>query len=113
MISTKMLMKAERFFIKARTVIRETILSAELTGAEFVPFIQPVCKGDEIVGGEVLLRVLKDGIYQSPEKYLSAMESCEVINDVTCSLMLKHFSKAMKVLYLMTFISPSTSVRDS
>ncbi|EMN1226682.1 TPA: EAL domain-containing protein [Enterobacter roggenkampii] len=87
MISTKMLMKAERFFIKARTVIRETILSAELTGAEFVPFIQPVCKGDEIVGGEVLLRVLKDGIYQSPEKYLSAMESCEVINDVTCSLM--------------------------
>lgn len=87
MISTKMLMKAERFFIKARTVIRETILSAELTGAEFVPFIQPVCKGDEIVGGEVLLRVLKDGIYQSPEKYLSAMESCEVMNDVTCSLM--------------------------
>lgn len=87
MISTKMLMKAERFFIKARTVIRETILSAELTGAELVPFIQPVCKGDEIVGGEVLLRVLKDGIYQSPEKYLSAMESCEVINDVTCSLM--------------------------
>lgn len=87
MISTKMLMKAERFFIKARTVIRETILSAELTNAEFVPFIQPVCKGDKIVGGEVLLRVLKDGIYQSPEKYLSAMESCEVINDVTCSLM--------------------------
>ncbi|MEB6115077.1 EAL domain-containing protein [Enterobacter roggenkampii] len=87
MISTKMLMKAERFFIKARTLIRETILSAELTNAEFVPFIQPVCKGDKIVGGEVLLRVLKDGIYQSPEKYLSAMESCEVINDVTCSLM--------------------------
>lgn len=86
MISTKMLMKAERFFIKARKLIRETILSAELTGAEFVPFIQPVYKGDEIVGGEVLLRVLKDGIYQSPEKYLSAMESCEVINDVTCSL---------------------------
>ncbi|KUQ83622.1 MULTISPECIES: EAL domain-containing protein [Enterobacter cloacae complex] len=87
MISTKMLMKAERFFIKARTVIRETILSAELTGAEFVPFIQPVYWGDKIVGGEVLLRVLKDGIYHSPEKYLSAMESCEVINDVTCSLM--------------------------
>ena len=87
MISTKMLIKAERFFIKARRLIRETILSAELTGAEFVPFIQPVCKGDKIVGGEVLLRVLKDGIYQSPEKYLSAMESCEVINDVTCSLM--------------------------
>lgn len=87
MISTKMLMKAERFFIKALTLIRETILSAELTNAEFVPFIQPVCKGDKIVGGEVLLRVLKDGIYQSPEKYLSAMESCEVINDVTCSLM--------------------------
>ncbi|SAI24259.1 protein YcgG [Enterobacter roggenkampii] len=36
MISTKMLMKAERFFIKARTSIRETILSAELTNAEFV-----------------------------------------------------------------------------
>lgn len=53
MISTKMLMKAERFFIKARTSIRETILSAELTNAEFVPFIQPVCKGDKIVGGEV------------------------------------------------------------
>lgn len=87
MISTKMLMKAECFFIKARTLIRETILSAELTNAEFVPFIQPVCKEDKIVGGEVLLRVLKDGIYQSPEKYLSAMESCEVINDVTCSLM--------------------------
>ncbi|MHB7569888.1 EAL domain-containing protein [Citrobacter braakii] len=87
MISTKMLMKAERFFIKACTLIRETILSAELTGAEFVPYVQPVYKADVIVGGEVLLRVLKDGVLHSPEKYLSAMESCEVINDVTCSLL--------------------------
>lgn len=87
MISTKMLMKAERFFIKARTLIRETILSAELTGAEFVPYVQPVYKDDVIVGGEVLLRVLKDGVLHTPEKYLSAMESCEVINDVTCSLL--------------------------
>ncbi|MEB2409642.1 hypothetical protein QMN27_13525 [Enterobacter asburiae] len=59
MISTKMLMKAERFFIKARTLIRETILTAELTGAEFVPYVQPVYKDDVIVGGEVLLRVLR------------------------------------------------------
>lgn len=87
MISTKMLMKAERFFIKARTLIRETILSAELTGAEFVPYVQPVYKDDVIVGGEVLLRILKDGVLLSSEKYLSAMESCEVINDVTCSLL--------------------------
>ncbi|MFZ5271568.1 EAL domain-containing protein [Enterobacter asburiae] len=87
MISTKMLMKAERFFIKARTLIRETILSAELTGAEFVPYVQPVYKDDVIVGGEVLLRVLKDGVFHSSEKYLSAMESCEVINDVTCTLL--------------------------
>lgn len=86
MISTKMLMKAERFFIKARTLIREAILSAELTGAEFVPYVQPVYKAEKIVGGEVLLRVFKDGVLHSPEKYLSAMESCEVINDVTCSL---------------------------
>ncbi|RTP89390.1 EAL domain-containing protein [Enterobacter asburiae] len=87
MISTKMLMKAERFFIKARTLIRETILTAELTDAEFVPYVQPVYKDDVIVGGEVLLRVLKDGVLHSPEKYLSAMESCEIINDVTCSLL--------------------------
>ncbi|HGN8724081.1 TPA: EAL domain-containing protein [Enterobacter bugandensis] len=87
MISTKVLMKAERFFIKARTLIRETILSAELSGAEFVPYVQPVYKDDVIVGGEVLLRVLKDGVLHTPEKYLSAMESCEVINDVTCSLL--------------------------
>lgn len=87
MISTKMLMKAERFFIKARILIRETILSAELTGAEFVPYVQPVYKDDVIVGGEVLLRVLKDGVLHSPEKYLGAMESCEVINEVTCSLL--------------------------
>ena len=87
MVRTKMLMKAERFFIKARTLIRETILSAELTGAEFVPYVQPVYKDDVIVGGEVLLRVLKDGVFHSPEKYISAMESCEMINDVTCSLL--------------------------
>lgn len=87
MISTKMLMKAEHFFIKARILIRQAILSAELADAEFVPYVQPVYKADAIVGGEVLLRVLKDGVFHSPEKYLSAMESCDVINDVTCSLL--------------------------
>lgn len=87
MISTNMLRKAERLFSKAGERIRATILSAELAGAEFVPFIQPVFKGDRIAGGEVLLRVLKNGVYRSPERYLSAMESCEVINEVTCSLL--------------------------
>ncbi|WP_246044157.1 EAL domain-containing protein [Citrobacter arsenatis] len=87
MISTKILMKAECFFSKARTLIKESILSAELTDAEFVPYVQPVYKADVIVGGEVLLRILKNGILHSPEKYLSAMESCDVINDVTCSLL--------------------------
>lgn len=42
MISTNMLRKAERFFSKAGTRIRESILSAELAGAEFVPYVQPV-----------------------------------------------------------------------
>ena len=87
MISTNMLRKVEHFFSKAGARIRESILSAELAGAEFVPLIQPVFRGDKIAGGEVLLRVLKDGVYRSPERYLSAMESCEVINDVTCSLL--------------------------
>jgi EAL domain-containing protein (putative c-di-GMP-specific phosphodiesterase class I) len=87
MISTDMLRKAECFFSKASAWIRTTILSAELAGAEFVPFIQPVVRDNKIAGGEVLLRVFRDGIYHSPERYLSAMESCEVINDVTCSLL--------------------------
>ncbi|MCU6154367.1 EAL domain-containing protein [Enterobacter hormaechei] len=87
MISTSMLRTAERFFSRASERIRATILSAELAGAKFVPFIQPVYKGDRIAGGEVLLRVLKKGAYLSPEKYLSAMESCDAINDVTCSLL--------------------------
>lgn len=87
MISTSMLRKAERFFSQAGTLIKESILSAELTGAAFVPYVQPVYRGDKIAGGEVLLRVRKDGVLHSPEKYLSAMESCEVINEVTCSLL--------------------------
>ncbi|MHA1071623.1 EAL domain-containing protein [Enterobacter ludwigii] len=87
MISTSMLRTAERFFSKAGERIRTTILSAELAGAEFVPFIQPVFKGDRLAGGEVLLRVLKSGVYRSPERYLPAMESCDAINDVTCSLL--------------------------
>jgi EAL domain-containing protein (putative c-di-GMP-specific phosphodiesterase class I) len=78
MISTDMLRKAECFFSKASAWIRTTILSAELAGAEFVPFIQPVVRDNKIAGGEVLLRVFRDGIYHSPERYLSAMESCEV-----------------------------------
>lgn len=86
MLSTTMLSKAERLFNKACERIRATILSAELADTEFVPFIQPVFNGGRISGGEVLLRVLKNGIYRSPERYLSAMESCEVINDVICSL---------------------------
>lgn len=87
MISTNMLRKAERFFSKAGTRIRESILSAELAGAEFVPYVQPVYRAYKVAGGEVLLRIRKDGILHSPEKYISAMESCEVINDVTCSLL--------------------------
>ncbi|MDX7624391.1 EAL domain-containing protein [Enterobacter bugandensis] len=87
MISTSMLRTAERFFSRVSERIRTTILSAELAGAEFVPFIQPVFKGDRLAGGEVLLRVLKSGVYRSPERYLPAMESCDAINDVTCSLL--------------------------
>ncbi|MFW0974330.1 EAL domain-containing protein [Leclercia pneumoniae] len=87
MISTYMLRKAERFLSRAGTLIRKSILSAELAGAEFVPFIQPVFRGDRIAGGEVLLRVLRNGVYRTPERYLAAMESCEVINEVTCSLL--------------------------
>lgn len=87
MISTNMLRKAERFFSKAGTRIRESILSAELAGAEFVPYVQPVYRAYKVAGGEVLLRIRKDGVLHFPEKYISAMESCEVINDVTCSLL--------------------------
>lgn len=67
MISTRMLRKVERFFSQAGTLIKESILSAELTGAAFVPYVQPVYRGDKIAGGEVLLRVRKDGVLHSPE----------------------------------------------
>lgn len=87
MISANMFRKIERLFSRAGEHVRAKILSAELVGAEFVPFIQPVFKDDKIAGGEVLLRVLKNGSYRSPEKYLSAMESCDTINNVTCSLL--------------------------
>lgn len=84
----KILRKAERILSKAGARISASILSAELADAEFVPFIQPLFRDDKIAGGEVLLRVFRDGVYHSPERYLSAMESCEVINNVTCSLLM-------------------------
>ncbi|WP_262810490.1 EAL domain-containing protein [Enterobacter quasiroggenkampii] len=87
MTGTRLLRKAERFFSNLCAIIRERILSAELAGAEFVPHIQPICRDDKVVGGEVLLRVLKKGVLRTPEKYLALMEPAGVINDVTCSLL--------------------------
>lgn len=49
MISTSMLRKAELFFSQAGTLIKESILLAELTGAAFVPYVQPVYRADKIL----------------------------------------------------------------
>lgn len=81
------LMKIERIFSSWHTVVRNKVVSAQLSEAEFIPYIQPIYNGRELSGGEILLRVKKKGILYTPESYISLMESGEVINDVTCDLL--------------------------
>ncbi|POT58083.1 hypothetical protein C3432_09175 [Citrobacter amalonaticus] len=95
------LRKTERRVAGLLQSIRKSILACELAGAEFVPFIQPVYQSSSLVGCEVLMRVKKNGILHSPEKYLSAIESGDIVNDVTCSLLEKvkaHFAPCAQSL---------------
>lgn len=95
------LMKFERMFSSWHTAVRNRIVSAELSEAEFIPYIQPVYNSRELTGGEVLLRVKKKGVLYTPESYISLMESGEVINDVTCNLLQSvkhHFTPYMELL---------------
>lgn len=97
----KMLMKFERMFGSWHKAVRNRIISAELSEAEFIPYIQPVYKSSELIGGEVLVRVKKKGVLYTPESYISLLESGDVINDVTCELLKSvkgHFTPYMDLL---------------
>ena len=97
----KMLMKIEQILKSWHTLVRNRIVSAQLRSAEFIPFIQPIYNHQNLVGGEVLLRVKKNGVLYSPESYISLIESCEVVNDVTCDLLKSvknHFTQHMNHL---------------
>lgn len=83
----KILMKIESIFSSWHTAVRNKVVSAQLSEAEFIPYIQPIYNSRELIGGEVLLRVKKKGILYTPESYISLMESGEIINDVTCELL--------------------------
>lgn len=97
----KILMKIESIFSSWHTAVRNKVVSAQLSEAEFIPYIQPIYNSRELIGGEVLLRVKKKGILYTPESYISLMESGEVINDVTCELLdsvKNHFTPYMELL---------------
>lgn len=95
------LMKIERMFSSWHTAIRNRIVSAELSDAEFIPYIQPIYRNRELAGAEVLLRVKKNGTLHTPESYISLMESGDIINDVTCDLLKSvksHFTPYVELL---------------
>lgn len=95
------MMKIEYLFSSWYTTVRNKIVSEQLTGAEFIPFIQPIYQNQNLAGGEVLLRVKKNGTLYTPESYLSVLESGDVINDVTCGLLRsvkEHFTLYMNIL---------------
>ncbi|POT57184.1 hypothetical protein C3432_17670 [Citrobacter amalonaticus] len=101
MTNIRILRKTEQVICRLLRSVRKSILTSELAGAEFVPFIQPVYQSGELVGCEVLMRVKKNGVLHSPESYLSVIESGEVCNDVTCELLEKvkaHFTPHVESL---------------
>lgn len=87
MKNIKILMKFERLFRSLYAAVRNWVVSAQLSRAEFIPYIQPIYRSDELIGGEVLLRIKKKGVVYTPESYISLIESGEIINDVTCELL--------------------------
>lgn len=95
------LMKIERTFSSWHTAVRNKVVSAQLTEAVFIPYIQPIYNSRDLIGGEVLLRVKKKGVLYTPESFISLLESGEVINDVTCELLesvKNHFTPYMERL---------------
>lgn len=97
----RFVMKIEHMCSSWYTAFRNKIVSDQLNGAEFIPFIQPIYENQKLAGGEVLLRVKKNGTLYTPERYLAVLESGDVINDVTCELLnsvLEHFTPYMNVL---------------
>lgn len=101
MKNIKILMKIERLFSSWHAAVRNRIVAAQLNEAEFIPYIQPIYRSDELIGGEVLLRIKKKGILYTPESYISLIESSEAINDVTCELLKSvknHFTPYIELL---------------
>lgn len=89
MIIHPFLTETERIISKLQRIVSKKITTLQLNGSEFIPFMQPICKSDTVIGCEVLLRVKKDGVYYGPEPYLPGLESSDAINDVTCALLYK------------------------
>ncbi|WPU21966.1 EAL domain-containing protein [Cedecea neteri] len=61
-----------------------------LKDAEFLPFIQPIFTHDnKLTGGEVLLRVNKDGHIHSPVSFIGALEKTDLMNSIVINLIQK------------------------
>lgn len=86
---SKILVEHALNFIKLRCI------SLELKNTELVPFVQPVFRGQSLIGCEVLLRFNKNGCIYPPEPLITEIETTHLINKVTCDLLQQvkaHFS---------------------